>query len=82
MGTTTVLQMKEFFKLRTMVNLNYSNLDEETQERLLTASKHDVERKYGAELEIYALQNQLDYQKLLEEEAQRNLYNFKIIFKI
>lgn len=65
-----------------MVNLNYSNLDKETQERLLKQSKNEVERKYGAQLEIYALQHQLNYRQLLEEEAQRNLYNFKFSFTI
>lgn len=65
-----------------MIYLNYSNLDAETQERLLTQSKNDIERKYGSELEIYALKNDLDYQKLLEEEAQRNLYTFRYVFKI
>ena len=65
-----------------MVNLNYSNLDKETQERLLKQSKNEVEKKYGGQLEIYALQHQLNYQQLLEEEAQRNLYNFKFSFTI
>ena len=53
-----------------MIYLNYSNLDAETQERLLSQSKNDIERKYGSELEIYAFKNDLNYQNLLEEEAQ------------
>lgn len=65
-----------------MIYLNYSNLDEETQERLLNQSKNDIERKYGAELEIYALKNDLDYNTLLEEEAQRNLYKYSYRFKV
>jgi hypothetical protein len=65
-----------------MIQLNYTQLDAETQNQLLAQSKKDVKKRYGAELEIYALKNDLDYEKLLEEEAFRNLYNYKYRFNI
>ncbi len=65
-----------------MIPLNYSNLDKETQEHLLTKSKQDVEKWYWVDLKKYALKYNLDYEKLLEEEAQKNLYHYKFFFRI
>ncbi|PKQ44188.1 hypothetical protein [Confluentibacter flavum] len=65
-----------------MVYLNYNNLDNETQERLLSMSKKDVEKRFGKELKNYAREHFVNYQTLLEEEAIRNLYNYKYIFNI
>ncbi|MEX0313082.1 MAG: hypothetical protein AB3N18_02820 [Allomuricauda sp.] len=64
-----------------MIYLNYSNLDTDTQNRLLQNSKRDIERKFGNDLKSYANSNGLDYDTLLEEEATRNLYNYKYSFK-
>lgn len=65
-----------------MVYLNYNNLDAETQNRLLQNSKQDVERQSGPDLKAYAIAHHLDYDTLLEEEAIRNLYNYKYVFNI
>ncbi|MCL6266374.1 hypothetical protein [Flagellimonas myxillae] len=65
-----------------MIYLNFTNLDEETQQQLMTVSKKDIERKFGLDLKRYAKRNNVDYQSLLETEAQRNLYTFKYVFKI
>ncbi len=65
-----------------MIYLNYTNLDKETQERLLELSRIDVERQYGNDLKAYAIENQLDYKVLLEEEAMRHLYNYRYVFNI
>jgi len=65
-----------------MVKLNYNNLDKETQERLLTKSKKEIELNFGKDLKAYAIENGLDYTSLLEEEAIRNLYNHKFTFSI
>ncbi|MCB0460904.1 MAG: hypothetical protein R2821_12710 [Flavobacteriaceae bacterium] len=65
-----------------MVYLNYNNLDEETQTRLIVISKEDVESRFGKELKAYAREHRLDYDTLLEEEAQRNLYNYDYVFNI
>ncbi len=65
-----------------MVYLNYNNLDAETQNRLLQNSKHEVEQQSGNDLKAYAIENHLDYETLLEEEAIRNLYNYKYVFNI
>ena len=65
-----------------MIYLTYNNLDEETQIRLLKASKEDIESRFGEELKTYARKNRLDYDSLLEEEAQRNLYNYDYVFNI
>ncbi len=65
-----------------MVHLNYNNLDDETQERLLSMSKKDIEKRFGEQLRNYAREHFVNYQTLLEEEAIRNLYNYKYIFRI
>mgnify|MGYP003632395814 FL=1 len=65
-----------------MVYLNYNNLDEETQTRLLQDSKSDVEQKFGNDLKSYAKKKHLDYNTLLEEEAIKNLYSYQYVFNI
>lgn len=65
-----------------MVYLNYNNLDKETQNRLLSMSKNDVESRFGEQLRNYAREHYVNYQALLEEEAIRNLYNYKYVFNI
>lgn len=65
-----------------MVHLNYNNLDDETQQRLLSMSKKDIEKRFGGQLKNYAREHFENYQTLLEEEAIRNLYNYRYIFKI
>ena len=68
--------------MKIMVYLTYNNLDGETQERLLKQSRKEIEAQFGRELMIYAVQHQKDYEALLEEEAIRNLYNYKFTFTI
>ncbi|WP_417444192.1 hypothetical protein [Joostella sp.] len=65
-----------------MVYLNYNNLDIETQNRLLSMSKKEVESRFGKQLKNYAKEHYVNYDTLLEEEAIRNLYNYKYIFNI
>ncbi|MGZ0014626.1 hypothetical protein [Yeosuana sp. AK3] len=65
-----------------MVYLNYSNLDDETQERLVLVSKKDIEQKFGNELKRYAEEHHIEYDTLLEEEALRNLYSYDYVFNI
>lgn len=65
-----------------MVYHNYTNLDAETQERLLETSKKDVEQHCGNDLKAYAIENHLDYNALLEEEAIRHLYSYQYVFNI
>ncbi|MCF8714682.1 hypothetical protein JM658_07550 [Joostella atrarenae] len=65
-----------------MVYLNYSNLDKETQKRLVSVSKKDVEHKYGNDLKRYAEEYHVKYDALLEEEALRNLYSYDYVFSI
>jgi len=65
-----------------MVYLNYTNLDDETQQRLLSVSKEDIEYKFGNDLKAYAKEHYLNYDVLLEEEATRNLYNYQYVFNI
>jgi hypothetical protein len=49
-----------------MVYLNFTNLDGETQERLLSDSKGDVESRSGSELRQFAETHDKDYDALLE----------------
>ena len=65
-----------------MVYLNYTNLDDETQQRVLSVSKEDIENKFGNDLKAYAKEHYLNYDVLLEEEATRNLYNYQYVFNI
>lgn len=65
-----------------MIRLNYNNLDEDTQSYLHDLSKKDVERRFAEQLWAYAKKNGLDYDQLLEQETQRNLYNYKFVFNI
>ena len=84
METITVLQITEIYnlKLQIMVYLNYNNLDDETQQHLLSVSKEDIENKFGENLKVYAKENHINYDVLLEEEATRNLYNYQYVFNI
>ncbi|RNL90356.1 hypothetical protein ED312_06460 [Sinomicrobium pectinilyticum] len=65
-----------------MVYLNYNNLDLETQQRLLSMSKEEVESRFGEQLRNYAKTQYLDYDELVEQEAIRNLYTYDYVFNI
>ena len=65
-----------------MVKLNFNNLDVETQEKLLTTSKVEIEKRFGKDLKTYALENGLNFDELLNEEAIRNLYNYQFMFRL
>jgi hypothetical protein len=65
-----------------MVYLNFTDLNEETQNRLLEASKKDVERKFGDDIRKYVKENYINLETILEEEAMRNLYSYTFIFNI
>jgi ABC-type transporter MlaC component len=65
-----------------MVYINYNNLDDETQQRLVTVSKKDVEQKFGNDLKRYTEENHIEYDTLLEEVAIRNLYSYDYVFNI
>jgi hypothetical protein len=65
-----------------MVYLNFTDLNEEAQNRLLEASKKDVERKFGNSIRKYVKENYSCFETMIEEEAMRNLYSYKYIFNI
>lgn len=65
-----------------MIYLNFNNLDSETQQRLLSLSKKDVEIRFGNDLKRYSQEHCTSYDILLEEEAIRNLYTYKFEFKV
>ncbi|WP_255307412.1 hypothetical protein [Allomuricauda sp. CP2A] len=48
-----------------MIYLNFTNLYNETQERLLSVSKEDVESRSGTELRQFAETRDKDYEALL-----------------
>jgi len=58
-----------------MVYLNFTDLNEEAQNRLLEDSKKDVEMKQVKE-------NYTCFETMIEEEAQRNLYSYTYVFNI
>jgi hypothetical protein len=65
-----------------MIYLNYSNLNEETQNQLLENSKKEIEERFGDDIRRHADENHIDFEKMLEEEAQRNLYSYDFVFVI
>ncbi|OBX18397.1 hypothetical protein LX77_03190 [Gelidibacter algens] len=65
-----------------MVYLNFTDLSEEAQNRLLELSKKDVERKFGDSIRKYVRENYTSFETTVEEEAIRNLYSYKFIFNI
>ncbi|MGB3344962.1 MAG: hypothetical protein WBA61_13730 [Aequorivita sp.] len=65
-----------------MIYLNYSNLNEETQTKLLENSRKEIENRFGDDIRMYADENHIDFEKMLEEEAQRNLYSYDFVFII
>ena len=65
-----------------MIYLNFTDLSEETQNRLLEDSKKDVERKFGDEIRKYVKENYTSFEMMIEEEAIRNLYSYTFVFNI
>ena len=65
-----------------MVYLNFTDLSEETQNRLLENSKKDVERKFGEAIRKYVNENHTCFETMIEEEALRNLYSYTYVFNI
>lgn len=65
-----------------MIYLNYLDLNEEAQERLLESSKKDVEHKFGDDIRKYAKRHCTNFENMIEEEAMRNLYSYTYVFNI
>lgn len=65
-----------------MIYLNFTDLNEETQERLIANSKKDVKKKYGKDIMDYATQHNTNLDTMLDEEAMRNLYSYTYVFNI
>lgn len=65
-----------------MVYLNFNDLSEEAQTRLLENSRKDVEQKYGDSIRQYIRENPTSFEKTIEEEAQRNLFTYTYVFNI
>jgi len=64
-----------------MVYLNFTDLNEEAQNRLLENSKKDVERKFGDSIRKYVKENYTCFETMIEE-AMRNLYSYIFVFSI
>lgn len=65
-----------------MVYLNFTDLSEEAQTRLLEDSKKDVERKFGDDIRKYVRENRTCFETMIAEEALRNLYSYTFVFNI
>ena len=68
--------------IKIMIYLNFSDLNEETQERLLESSKKDVEQKFGDDIRNYAKEHCTNFETMIEEEALKNLYIYTYVFNI
>lgn len=82
MAIITVLLIMESFKLKAMVYLNFTDLSEEAQNRLLENSKKDVERKFGEDIRKYVRENHTCFETMIAEEALQNLYSYTFVFNI
>lgn len=65
-----------------MVYLNFTDLSEEAQNRLLEDSKKDVKRKFGDSIRQYVSENYTWFETIVEEEALRNSYSYTFVFNI
>jgi len=65
-----------------MVYLNFTDLSEEAQKRLIENSKKDVVRKFGVDIRKYVRENYTSFETMIEEEALRNLYSYTFVFNI
>ena len=65
-----------------MVYLNFTDLSEEAQQRLLTISRSEIEKYYGDSIRQYAREHHIDVEKILEQETLRNLYSYTYVFNI
>ncbi|MEM9866113.1 MAG: hypothetical protein AAF765_00385 [Bacteroidota bacterium] len=65
-----------------MIQLNYNDLSQEAQERLLTKSKADIQTQFGEALKKYSVENGIALETLLEEETIRNLYCYTYSFRL
>jgi hypothetical protein len=65
-----------------MVYLNFTDLSEATQNRLLEDSKKDVKQKFGDSIRKYVEENYTCFETMIEEEALRNLYSYTYVFNI
>ena len=65
-----------------MIYINFNDLNEETQARLIANSNEDVKRKYGKDIMNYATKHNTNLDKMLDEEALRNLYSYTYVFNI
>lgn len=65
-----------------MVQINFSHLNEEAQERLLKLARQQIEATDGEAIREYCISNGIDYEELMEEEAIKKLYTYDYIFKI
>jgi hypothetical protein len=48
----------------------------------LENSKKEIQERFGDDIRNYADKNHIDFDTMLEEEAQRNLYSYDFVFII
>ena len=63
--------------------LNFSNLNEETQDIIVQDAIHDLEITEGKEtLEAEAEDMGIDYDTFITEKAERHMHSFDFVFNI
>lgn len=65
-----------------MIHANITDLSGETRGRLLASSKVGIKRKYGKDSIEYSSLNNVNLDRMLEEEAIRILCSYKYAFTI
>lgn len=63
--------------------LNFSDLNEESQNQLLQDTKDDLIEEYGEDLLKEEAENMnIDYETLITEKVERHMYSFNFVFNI
>ncbi|GMN11551.1 hypothetical protein MTsPCn9_25710 [Croceitalea sp. MTPC9] len=65
-----------------MIYLNFTNLDEETQQVLLGMAREHVESESKVAIEKYCKENGGDYERIIDEESIKKLYTYDYVFNI
>ncbi len=65
-----------------MAYINFTDLSEEAQNRLLETSKEDVKRKFWDSIRKYVTENYGCFETMIGKEVFRNLYSYTYVFNI
>ena len=65
-----------------MIHLKFQDLSSAKQEELLKISRDHVTHIFGESIRKYVAETGEDFDRLIEEEAIKNLYTYQFMFTI